>query len=1397
MIKSAIKILIVVLCCFLSINRIGALECVEFENGDGTESNPFIIKTPLELYSISCNLNSYFELANNIDMEYDTTNEEGLFYNDGNGWEPIGNSNYPFKGHLDGKNYSISGLYSKSSTYAALFGEVKGTSSNKAVIKNLKLKNIIIRSSSTGYAGGLVAKGTYVDIINIGIEASEVNSNSMYTGGLVGYGYYCNIVNSYNSSNIIGSYSTGGLVGHSIDSEISNSYNLAKIRGTYFTGGIVGSAEYTNINNCFNSGNVVGGKNNNGPNNVGGIVGKFYNSSSIDKVISYGVVMELDNYLKRKESNNFVSPIIGEYKNEVVNNIKNAFYFNQYGVLTNEFGIELKKNELTNTSKYTEFDFDSIWTTNNEGLPVLRIAETTSIEIDNKYFQTGNGSSDNPFIISTPVQLDAIRYDLTGYYLLSNNIDLTYDTANKNGIFYNNGSGWNPIGTSTIPFGGTLNGNGYSIIGLKMLNIGENNDGKAFFKKTNNASILNVSFLNININSMSRGDSCSCITLGDTDSIVDNIIITGSIKCSYVSSVGNIEKAKNIMNYSSVTIKEFDNHGNGDSYGIAHSKNIENSINYGYVDGEPASFGTSERYGIGTYKDSIIINNSINIGNVRGQGGISGITNWPFETAFSIDNISNVYDIIGGPPPIRQDGVSNSNNETIYENSLLGITQKLVNNHTFRTIGDIPILSNIETNMNNIYFDSITIEGEYHKKIDFNVQQIFDNYFSNKELVDQYKSYDYIEYESSCFSYNKESCLDNLLNSNVIGTKYYSFIIYGNNNTLILNTKFVVNPLNVSLTPKDNNYLSESDTSLTYTRGSDGLFLRNFVNSNGSDSIKMKLSTEIEGITLNGYTLSVSNSFAEKTIPIIVYTNDYDNNNDGIIEELASSLTIYVKIPNKTEIELTGISFENREYNARPINYVGKLIAKLNGNVLNENIALNIKYEGIDGTVFNSECNSSILYLNGACSLDERPKNIGKYKVTISTIDDSKYKGLASFTFEIIKSSAIIPDTKIDVIGYKSLKFSFDKIDNVQGYEIEVKNGSKTSKHVITKNDIDNKFDCTKSNDKCIYIEKNNLSNKTYFRIRTYTIVDGAYYYSDYSDNIRFNNDMTPPVASISKGSNNSLKLSWSIRNNTSKYIIYRSSNGKRYSKIKEVDSNVFIDKGLSYGVTYYYKIIANNLFAGKTKYSNVVKKKVIPNKVENLMINNITDDSIQISFDKVVVNGYEIYVGTSKEKMKKIKTITKNSTTTFNKTKLKANTKYFFKVRAYKNVSGKKVYGAWSEILHTKTAPAKPTLKVSLKDYNAMNVTIGESKGSVKYRLEKSLDGKTYALVEDFPNKGTVAQETQEVGKMYYFRVRACNSENRCSGWTIVSLKQTPKAPGLTLSTTSNKVIISLNCVH
>lgn len=76
----------------------------------------------------------------------------------------------------------------------------------------------------------------------------------------------------------------------------------------------------------------------------------------------------------------------------------------------------------------------------------------------------GTGVSGDPYIITNATELQAMNSDLTAYYALGNNIDLT-------------GVTWTPIGATGTPFLGNFDGNGYTISKLVISSTTDSNYG--------------------------------------------------------------------------------------------------------------------------------------------------------------------------------------------------------------------------------------------------------------------------------------------------------------------------------------------------------------------------------------------------------------------------------------------------------------------------------------------------------------------------------------------------------------------------------------------------------------------------------------------------------------------------------------------------------------------------------------------------------------------------------------------------------------------------------------------------------------------------------------------------------------------------------------------------------
>ncbi len=132
--------------------------------------------------------------------------------------------------------------------------------------------------------------------------------------------------------------------------------------------------------------------------------------------------------------------------------------------------------------------------------------------------------------IYTAEDLDNIRNDLSGKYILMNNIDLSS---------YEN---WNPIGSEDNPFTGELDGNGYVI---KNFNLNDEYvDGNiryvGLFGKISNATVKAVLMEDISVNLIGDSDSKTVYAFGAaagsaSNSTINGCAVSGKINAEYFS----------------------------------------------------------------------------------------------------------------------------------------------------------------------------------------------------------------------------------------------------------------------------------------------------------------------------------------------------------------------------------------------------------------------------------------------------------------------------------------------------------------------------------------------------------------------------------------------------------------------------------------------------------------------------------------------------------------------------------------------------------------------------------------------------------------------------------------------------------------------------------------------
>lgn len=169
----------------------------------------------------------------------------------------------------------------------------------------------------------------------------------------------------------------------------------------------------------------------------------------------------------------------------------------------------------------------------------------------------------------------------------------------------------------------------------------------------------------------------------------------------------------------------------------------------------------------------------------------------------------------------------------------------------------------------------------------------------------------------------------------------------------------------------------------------------------------------------------------------------------------------------------------------------------------------------------------------------------------------------------------------------------------------------------------------------------------------------------------------------VYKKTYNSVTLKWNKISVAGSYIIERSEklNGP-YQKIATVSSSStqYVNKNLSIGKVYYYRIKATYTTTKHFSYSWSVKASIVPNTPSISKVVKYNSKSLKISWGKVpLATGYYLYRSNSYNgPYYLVKNVTSASYINSN---LKKNKKYYYKLRAYKTVGSKKIFSSYSTV--------------------------------------------------------------------------------------------------------------------
>ena len=249
-------------------------------------------------------------------------------------------------------------------------------------------------------------------------------------------------------------------------------------------------------------------------------------------------------------------------------------------------------------------------------------------------------------LIKTADELQAMQDNLSGKYILMNDIDLS-------------GYDWTPIGDSINYFTGEFNGNGFAI---KNFTLDKAINYKGLFAYAKSASFTNIAIENVKItadNTNATGTNVGALAGFAEDCNISNCYSSGSIyaKASAGGLIGSVYMSGNITNcYSTCdVIAPNDNHwsgwqGVGGLVGIMYGAGGL-SINNCYAAGNVQCFDSVGGL-IGTANQYCKINNCYALGEVNGTSNVGGLIGQSVNDCYINNSYAaggvNGVDYVGG-----------------------------------------------------------------------------------------------------------------------------------------------------------------------------------------------------------------------------------------------------------------------------------------------------------------------------------------------------------------------------------------------------------------------------------------------------------------------------------------------------------------------------------------------------------------------------------------------------------------------------------------------------------------------------------------------------------------------------------------------------------------------------
>lgn len=331
------------------------------------------------------------------------------------------------------------------------------------------------------------------------------------------------------------------------------------------------------------------------------------------------------------------------------------------------------------------------------------------------------------------------------------------------------------------------------------------------------------------------------------------------------------------------------------------------------------------------------------------------------------------------------------------------------------------------------------------------------------------------------------------------------------------------------------------------------------------------------------------------------------------------------------------------------------------------------------------------------------------------------------------------------------------------------------------------------------YFTNSNKSTGTMYKymVRAYSDASGKRVYGDYSD--VFTTCTLP--ANISKISasarGTSVTISWDKVSKATDYIVEHYVNGA-WKQVGTTSSLSYKVNGITQNGVNKFRVKARRNYSGvyyNGGYTYVNAEVTdIPSTVTGIRSTSNTSTSNTITWNaSTKAEGYEIYqwIGTTDS----YKLIGTTTSTKFTNSKKTSGTMYRYKVRAFNNVDGQRIEGAYSSEFTTCTLPANVSFSLCSTDVDSITLNWNKVSKATGYQVEMYTNG-TWKTLSTLSGTSYTASDLSQ-NTAYRFRVRAIRNYNYINYYGDYTEKDitirpanTPKGLSSSVNTSSSNTI-------